>query len=152
MLLAVLCFTPQTSDGGVLNFKLDGMVKLGQMYFIFIPFNSLINAFSAPTLRDFVLAIIQNLLNIGLLYPLVLACLFLFEKWYALKTVLWSGFLISLLIETTQLLLDVTINAGRVFEVDDLITNTLGAYLAYLTYDRLSETYLAKKIQRADKP
>ncbi|WP_161940927.1 VanZ family protein, partial [Streptococcus suis] len=43
-------------------------------------------------------------------------------------------FCISLFIESTQLLLDLLIDAQRVFEVDDLWTNTLGGVLAYLVY------------------
>ena len=44
------------------------------------------------------------------------------------------SFGLSLFIECTQLLLDLLINAERVFEVDDLWTNTLGGVLAYGTY------------------
>ncbi|MGG6495876.1 UNVERIFIED_CONTAM: VanZ family protein, partial [Bacteroidetes bacterium 56_B9] len=40
----------------------------------------------------------------------------------------------SLFIECTQLLLDLLIDAQRVFEVDDLWTNTLGGVLAYGLY------------------
>ncbi|CCK19350.1 hypothetical protein BN193_03990 [Lactococcus raffinolactis 4877] len=40
----------------------------------------------------------------------------------------------SLSIETTQVILDLLFNFNRVFEVDDLITNTLGGVLAYLLY------------------
>ena len=40
----------------------------------------------------------------------------------------------SLFIETTQVILDLLFNFNRVFEVDDLITNTFGGVLAYLLY------------------
>ncbi|CYU21932.1 glycopeptide antibiotics resistance protein [Streptococcus suis] len=44
------------------------------------------------------------------------------------------SFCISLFIECTQLLLDLLIDAQRVFEIDDLWTNTMGGILAYFTY------------------
>ena len=40
----------------------------------------------------------------------------------------------SLSIEVTQILLDLLINANRVFEIDDLWTNTLGGYLAWWAF------------------
>lgn len=40
----------------------------------------------------------------------------------------------SLSIEVTQILLDLLINANRVFEIDDLWTNTLGGYLAWRAF------------------
>ena len=40
----------------------------------------------------------------------------------------------SLSIEATQILLDLLINANRVFEIDDLWTNTLGGYLAWRAF------------------
>ena len=50
------------------------------------------------------------------------------------KRVLFASFSMSLFIECTQILLDILIDANRVFELDDLWTNTLGGYLAFLFY------------------
>ncbi|WP_080710478.1 VanZ family protein [Streptococcus mitis] len=47
------------------------------------------------------------------------------------------SFLLSLGIECTQLVLDFFFDFNRVFEIDDLWTNTLGGYLAWLLYKRL---------------
>ena len=60
--------------------------------------------------------------------------LFLRGEWRSLKAVLSYTFCFSLFIECTQLLLDLLIDAQRVFEVDDLWTNTLGGVLAYGLY------------------
>ena len=38
-----------------------------------------------------------------------------------------AAFGVSLTIETTQLIVDLLYNANRVFEIDDLWTNSLGA-------------------------
>lgn len=51
--------------------------------------------------------------------------------------VLILGFTISFSIEVTQLILDLLLDANRVFEVDDLMTNTFGIYLAYQTIKKL---------------
>ncbi|EJG70162.1 vanZ like family protein [Streptococcus pneumoniae 2081074] len=50
------------------------------------------------------------------------------------------SFLVSLGIECTQLILDFFFDFNRVFEIDDLWTNTLGGYLAWLLYKRLHKT------------
>ena len=47
-------------------------------------------------------------------------------------------------IECSQVLLDLLFNANRVFELDDLWTNTLGAYLAYLGFQYCRARLLAK--------
>ena len=50
----------------------------------------------------------------------------------------------SLWIECSQVLLDLLFDANRVFELDDLWTNTLGAYLAYLSFQYLQARLLAE--------
>ena len=52
----------------------------------------------------------------------------------------------SLWIECSQVLLDLLYDANRVFELDDLWTNTLGAYLAYLGFQYFRVRLLAKKM------
>ena len=65
-----------------------------------------------------------------LLSPLIFSfCCFEREYKHA-----YVAFAISLFIECTQILLDIFIDANRVFEIDDLWTNTLGGYLAFLLY------------------
>ncbi|WP_261378930.1 VanZ family protein [Streptococcus sp. sy018] len=55
------------------------------------------------------------------------------------------GLSFSLLIEVGQILLDIFFDFNRVFEVDDLWTNTLGAILAALSYAMLTKYYWYKK-------
>ena len=73
--------------------------------------------------------ILQNVANIFLLSPLVFQLLWLWPWLRSRKRVLCSGFAMSLWIECSQVLLDLLFDANRVFELDDLWTNTLGAYL-----------------------
>lgn len=42
-----------------------------------------------------------------------------------------AGFGLSLIIETTQFVLDVTVSPGRVADVNDLLGNTIGAVAGY---------------------
>ena len=50
----------------------------------------------------------------------------------------------SLWIESSQVLLDLLFDANRVFELDDLWTNTLGAYLAYIGFQVFQSTIASK--------
>ena len=47
----------------------------------------------------------------------------------------------SLVIETIQLLVDLLYNANRVFEIDDLWTNSLGGLLALGLYTVIYKKY-----------
>ena len=49
------------------------------------------------------------------------------------------AFIISLCIETTQIVVDLLYNANRVFEIDDLWTNTLGGLLALIYFKWLTK-------------
>ncbi|MER0123820.1 VanZ family protein [Streptococcus sp. ZJ93] len=142
--ICCLCFLPQHIYPQYKMFSTPGVVQIGRLYILPIPFNSFINADKLDSLADWWLVLLQNLTNIFLLYPLVLALVFLFKKWQSFRAVICYSFLISLFIECTQLLLDLLFDVGRVFEIDDLWTNSLGGLLAYLTY-RLWKKAFAKK-------
>lgn len=143
--IVCMCFLPQSWYPQYKDFETPGIVQIGRLYLLPTPFNSIINGDKVDSLYELWLIILQNLTNIFLLYPLVLAFLFLSEKWRSLRAVMRYSFYLSLFIECTQLLLDLLINAERVFEVDDLWTNTLGGVLAYGTY-----LLIRKWIQKKD--
>ncbi|WP_161497567.1 VanZ family protein, partial [Streptococcus suis] len=88
---------------------------------------------------------LQNITNIFLLFPLIFLLLFLREEWRSLRAVIRYSFCISLFIECTQLLLDLLIDAQRVFEIDDLWTNTMGGILAYFTYSLIKRGIILSK-------
>lgn len=132
--IALLCFLPQNSYPQYKDFSTPGIIQVGRLYFLPTPFNSIINGDQVDSLADFGWIVLQNMTNIFLLFPLVFLLLFLWEKWRSLRVVTVYTFCISLFIECMQLLLDLLIDAQRVFEVDDLWTNTLGGVLAYLAY------------------
>ena len=69
-----------------------------------------------------------------MLFPLGIYLRYYFRQGF-LQTVRW-GFLVSLSIELLQLsgLLFIYPRPYRLFDVDDLITNTLGAALGYIAF------------------
>lgn len=69
-------------------------------------------------------------LNVALFVPLGVVLPLLMRDPTAVRVV-GAGFLLSLGIEVTQLVADVTVSTGRVADVDDLLGNTLGVGVGY---------------------
>lgn len=101
------------------------------------PFNSLWKLGEVSDIGQLCWIFLQNILNVFLFFPLIFQLLYLFPNLRKTKKVLLFSFLVSLGIECTQLILDFFFDFNRVFEIDDLWTNTLGGYLAWLLYKRL---------------
>ena len=131
LLLCLMCFLPQVPEKGM---ETPGIQQFGRIVVLLIPFNSFINLGQITSLYQLIKVFVQNVMNIFLLSPLIFQLLWLFPKLRSTKRLLFVSFAISLFIECTQILLDILIDANRVFEIDDLWTNTLGGYLAYLLY------------------
>ena len=131
LLLCLMCFLPQVPEKGM---ETPGIQQFGRIVVLLIPFNSFINLGQITSFFQLVKVFVQNLMNIFLLSPLIFQLLWLFPKMRSAKRVLFASFSMSLFIECTQILLDILIDANRVFEIDDLWTNTLGGYLAFLFY------------------
>ncbi|MGQ7337922.1 VanZ family protein [Streptococcus suis] len=137
--IVLLCFLPQSWYPQYKDFSTPGIIQIGRLYLLPTPFNSIVNGDKVDSLADLGWIFLQNITNIFLLFPLVFLILFLREEWRSLRAVILYSFCMSLFIESTQLLLDLLIDAGRVFEVDDLWTNTLGGVLAYLLFTNLQK-------------
>ncbi|MEZ7647352.1 VanZ family protein [Streptococcus constellatus] len=131
LLLCLMCFLPQVPEKGM---ETPGIQQFGRIVVLLIPFNSFINLGQITSFFQLIKVFVQNIMNIFLLSPLIFQLLWLFPKMRSAKRVLFASFSMSLLIECTQILLDILIDANRVFEIDDLWTNTLGGYLAFLFY------------------
>ena len=140
--LALMCFTPQH---GLTTFETPGIQRFGRVVVLLVPFNSLIHFTHLPNWQAAVWVIGQNIVNIFLLFPLVFICLFLFPRLRKGRHVLLASFLISLGIECTQILADLLYDANRVFELDDLWTNTLGGVLAWIAYRHVQKHFLHKR-------
>ena len=131
VLLCLMCFLPQVPEKGM---ETPGIQQFGRIIVLLIPFNSLVNLGQITSFFQLVKVFAQNLMNIFLLSPLIFQFLWLFPNLRNTKHVLSASFAMSLFIECTQILLDILVDANRVFEIDDLWTNTLGGYLAFLLY------------------
>ena len=131
LLLCMMCFIPQVPEPGM---ETPGVQYFGRIVVLLVPFNSFVNIGEITSLLQLLKVFIQNLANIFLLLPLIFQLLWIFPKLRKTEKVVWLSFGMSLSIEVTQILLDLLINANRVFEIDDLWTNTLGGYLAWRTF------------------
>lgn len=130
-LLCLMCFLPQAPEKGM---ETPGIQQFGRIVVLLIPFNSFVNLGQITSLLQLAKVFVQNVMNVFLLSPLIFQILWLFPKLRSTNHVLFVSFAMSLFIECTQILLDILIDANRVFEIDDLWTNTLGGYLAFLFY------------------
>ncbi|WP_229071114.1 VanZ family protein [Actinoplanes sp. DH11] len=79
---------------------------------------------------------IDFLLNIVMTVPLA-ALLHIVFGVRDQRRVVWIGFLLSLSIELTQAILVLTLHGNRWADVNDLMSNTIGAYAGFLLFARL---------------
>ena len=143
--IVCFCFTPQPQlPSGV---ETPGIQTFGRLVFLLTPLNSLWNLGEVTSLLQLFWIFLQNALNILLLFPLVFQLLYLYPNLRKTKKILFLSFLLSLGIECTQLVLDFLFDFNRVFEIDDLWTNTLGGYLAWVLYRKLNVTKLTKELE-----
>ena len=133
--IVCFCFTPQPQlPTGV---ETPGIQTFGRLVFLLTPFNSLWNLGEVTSFLQLFWIFLQNALNVLLLFPLIFQLLYLIPSLRKTKRVILLSFLLSLSIEFTQLVLDFFFDFNRVFEIDDLWTNTLGGYLAWVLYKLL---------------
>ncbi|MGT2929908.1 VanZ family protein [Streptococcus dentasini] len=126
--LIYLCFAPQPFE--MTGVETPNIHYLGRIPVLLVPFNSFISIGQLDTLKELFWIMGQNFSNLFLLTPVLLGLLALFKRWRRWRLVLVMSFLMSLFIESTQILLDLLFNFNRVFEIDDLIFNTLGGLVA----------------------
>ena len=133
--IVCFCFTPQPQlPTGV---ETPGIQTFGRLVFLLTPFNSFWKLGEVSDIGQLCWIFLQNILNVFLLFPLIFQLLYLLPNLRKTKKVLLFSFLVSFGIECTQLVLDFFFDFNRVFEIDDLWTNTLGGYLALILYKRL---------------
>ncbi len=104
----------------------------------FIPFKSIYNSINNTDTVEYkfqnILGNIIGFMPLGILLPLI------FPLFKSLRLILFISFFTSLLFETIQLVFVL-----GVFDVDDLLLNSLGSVLGYLA---LSLFYKAKKVEK----
>lgn len=139
--ICYMCFGPQHTVDGI---ETPNIIYWGRLRLLLVPFNTLLSFGQLEGGLEIFWVIGQNLLNILLLFPLLLGMLALYPDLRSWKKIIWTAFRLSLFIECTQLILDFLFDADRVFEVDDLWTNSLGGALAFITYRFLQEKFKKK--------
>lgn len=137
--LCFLCFSPQP-------FNIDGVetpniIYYGRLRLLLVPFNSLVGIGQLDSVFEVFWVFAQNVTNIFLIFPLMLGLIWIFPKLRQWMRAWLLAFGISLTIETTQLLVDLLYNANRVFEIDDLWTNSLGGLLALWLYSAIYQKF-----------
>ena len=143
--IVCFCFSPQPQlPTGV---ETPGIQHLGRLVFLLTPFNSFWKLGEVTSFLQLFWIFLQNALNILLLFPLIFQFLYLSPSLRETKKVIFLSFLLSLGIECTQLVLDFFFDFNRVFEIDDLWTNTLGGYLAWVLYRKLNVNKLTKELE-----
>ncbi|MGT2728914.1 VanZ family protein [Streptococcus phocae subsp. salmonis] len=133
-----LCFTPQPHL--FQGIQTPNVLAIGRLRLLLVPLNSLWSLGQLKDLSEVLWILSQNVMNLFLLYPTVFLTHCLSKKWHSAVKSFQLGFLMSLGIEVTQLILDILVDANRVFEIDDLWTNALGALFAYYSYHFLVKT------------
>lgn len=139
--ICLMCFLPQSVYPTVKTIETPGIQHFGRVVAILTPFNTLVHLGKVPNLSDLFYIVLQNVANIFLLFPLILALCLLRPDVRQLKKVVVVSFLMSLTIETSQAILDLLFDFNRVFEIDDLITNTVGGILAYGCYQWIRKVF-----------
>ncbi|WP_019318118.1 VanZ family protein [Streptococcus mutans] len=137
--ICYMCFCSQHTIKGV---QTPNIQYFGRLVILPVPFNSLFSLGHLSNLLKLIWVFGQNVVNIFLLFPLVLQVLLLFPNLRNKKKILLFSFCLSLSIECTQLLLDFFFDVNRVFEIDDLWTNSLGGLLAFYCH-----LFIQKKIR-----
>lgn len=139
--ICLMCFLPKSVYPTVKTIETPGIQHFGRVVAILTPFNTLVHLGKVPNLSDLFYIVLQNVANIFLLFPLILALCLLRPDVRQLKKVVVVSFLMSLTIETSQAILDLLFDFNRVFEIDDLITNTVGGILAYGCYQWIRRVF-----------
>ncbi|MCM0650156.1 VanZ family protein [Clostridium swellfunianum] len=111
-----------------------------------IPFmrtiKDIINITDNPNMYSFMIKFwIKNIGgNLILLLPLGILIPILWSRFNSAVKTVFVSFCLSLSIEVLQLISFYIGNAGRAFDVDDILLNTIGAYIGYIIYKRFIES------------
>lgn len=148
----ILCFIAITLFPLAINWNGNmGNVSINVVP-VFNTMSDFANAIQIPEQNFMIKFWIKNIMgNMLLLFPLGLLLPILWRKFNNMITTLLISFLFSLSIEVIQLLSYYVGNVGRAFDIDDIILNTLGAWLGYIFYKKillkLSNKQLLNSIQ-----
>ena len=117
---------------------------------VFNTIKDISNISNRPEMQNFMIKFwIKNIMgNMLLLFPFGLLLPILWGKFDNMRIMLLYSFLFSLGIEITQLLSYFVGNMGRSFDIDDIILNTLGAFIGYICYKKIVLKLINKQFLR----
>lgn len=109
------------------------------------------NITNDPNMHNFMVRFwIKNILgNVLLLMPLGVMLPMLWRKFQGARKTVVFAFCLSLSIEIIQLLSSYIGNVGRAFDIDDIILNTIGAWLGFILYDKFIRKVVIKYKSKA---
>lgn len=125
--ILVLCLTPTLFSVASAHKQL--------FYFAGTPYNAIPFQGISP----------EFFLNIIMTFPWGVF-LYLFNRHRSWQKVILYSFALSLFIEANQFIWDLLINLGRLADIDDLITNTIGAIIGFAVMYLLDKTILHRLI------
>jgi glycopeptide antibiotics resistance protein len=143
----ILCFIAITLFPLAINWN----GNMGNVSINIVPvFNTLsdfANVIQRPEQNYMIKFWIKNIIgNMLLLFPLGLLLPILWRRFNNMITTLLISFLFSLGIEIIQLLSYYVGNVNRAFDIDDIILNTLGAWLGYVFYKKIILKLINKQL------
>jgi glycopeptide antibiotics resistance protein len=139
-LLSVTLF-PMPVDDNLIQYRISsGNNEVNNL----IPLKSIIRTMDG----NFIISMIHQLGgNLILLFPLAIFIPTLFPKLTKFKTIVFIGFLVSILIESSQYTISSIIGfTYRSFYVDDLLLNTIGSGIGFLFYKYIYVKVLRNEI------
>lgn len=139
-LLSVTLF-PMPVDDNLIQYRISsGNNEVNNL----IPLKSIIRTMDG----NFIISMIHQLDgNLILLFPLAIFIPTLFPKLTKFKTIVFIGFLVSILIESSQYTISSIIGfTYRSFDVDDLLLNTIGSGIGFLFYKYIYVKVLRNEI------
>ncbi|WP_346890458.1 VanZ family protein [Clostridium sp. UBA1056] len=114
-------------------------------------FKEVSNITNDPNMHNFMIMFwIRNIMgNLLLMFPLGLMLPMLWRKLQKAKNTVVFALCLSFSIECLQLFSSFIGNRGRAFDIDDILINTIGAWLGFIIYDKCIKKYFDKYKSRS---
>jgi glycopeptide antibiotics resistance protein len=122
--------------------------KLEGWKYNYIPFASLIDMTSFALKHGYYTSLLKNILgNLVLFLPLSFYLKVVWKKLKNVKSAIVFSFIIPVLVELTQVVLNVFLASGRGPDIDDVILNSIGIIAGYLLAVKYGNSFMAALIE-----
>lgn len=147
-LVYLLCLVGVTLFPFMISFDKSHMVSIN-LTPIVNTIKDITSTVSDPNMWGFMIGVwIKNIGgNLILLLPLGMIMPMLWSKFMSVSKITFFAFSVSLSIEILQVLSAYIGNMGRAFDIDDILFNTIGAFVGYIIYKKVikNEKFLFNK-------